>query len=35
MRGRVIYIHPNNLELIKIQFDGERIATVELLGDEV
>lgn len=35
MRGRVIYIDPNNSELIKVQFDGERIATVELLGDEV
>jgi len=35
MYGKVIWIDPNNSELIKVQFDGGRIATVELLGTEV
>lgn len=35
MQGKVIWIDSNNPELIKVQFDGERIAIVELLGTEV
>ena len=35
MRGKVVWIDPNNSELIKVQFDGGRIATIELLGAEV
>ena len=35
MYGKVVWIDPNNSELIKVHFDGGRIATIELLGTEV
>lgn len=35
MQGKVVWIDPNNSESIKVQFDSERIATIELLGAEV
>ena len=35
MRGQVVWINPKNFEEIKVQFDTERIAKIELFGDEV
>ena len=35
MQGKVVWIDPTNSKLIKVQFDGERIVIVELLGAEV
>ena len=35
MQGKVVWIDPNNSESIKVQFDSERIATIESLGAEV
>lgn len=32
MQGKVVWIDSNNSELIKAQFNGEHLATIELLG---
>ena len=32
MQGKVVWINPNNFEEIKVQFNINRIAIIELLG---